>query len=747
MRNFTPQVEGNIRTRTDFLISSILVQTCWILLLYLFMYSSAYAHTSLNLSDGRFFQTTMCDNAIEGGEISGDERGCDDPVFDPTMIQNVTLPTGGTGTLEYLWIFTTDDPEAEFSVWTPIMNTNAPTYNPPAITETTYYRRCARRSGCDDYVVESNYVTKEVACCDNVTDGGSIRADQTSCSDTYDPQPLLNVNLPMGGSGDIEYLWFASNVGPPFFPESPNWTEIIGSNNMSYDPGIITETTYYIRCSRRLGCVTFTGESNIVEITLSNPLTINVMSTPPSCSMQNNGSIRLQVIGGAMPFDYFWTNGIGNTGNPTNLSAGTYAVTVTDNNGCENSTQITLNEPNPLQLDLSSTDAGCGNENNGSVSVAVNGGTAPYIYKWDDANNSTTASVNNLAAGTYRVMITDNNGCSDMGSVTVDGNDAFDLTLNMNNADCFGQNTGSATVTAMGGEAPFSYQWNDPAEQTTQTATNLTAGSYFVSVFDANNCLTIGNVMIDEPTELNVNLISTDASCDNGNNGTATATVTGGTPPYEYQWDDFARQTTAMATGLAPAVYRLQVTDANGCINKSQVTVGGSASFEAKVTITDASCENPNSGAAVAVVDTGSGSYAYRWNNNETSQVINNLTAGTYTVTITDNSTGCSAVASGTVETTGNLVLSTSKNDATCGENNGTATVNITGGTAPFIYQWNDANNQTTQTATNLAAGTYMVTVSDANGCSATTNVQVLGGGNLNVSTSKNDATCGASNG
>lgn len=664
MKKFTPPAKGNVRSRTDFLLSSLLVQVCWILLLYLFIYSSAYASESVYTISHHSLQAAMCDNALAGGTISGDETGCDDPVFDPTIIESVNLPTGGSGALEYLWIFTTDDPDDEFSVWTPIENSNAPSYNPPAITETTYYRRCARRSGCDDYVAESNYVSKQVACCDNVTDGGAIQSNQTFCGSVYDPEALLNVALPMGGTGDLEYLWFQSVVGPPFFPGSPNWTEITGSDAMNYDPELITQTTYYIRCARRSGCTTFTGESNIIKITLSEPPTINVMTTPPTCRDDNDGQIRLQVVGGTPPYNYFWTNGIGNTDRPTGLAADTYRVTVTDVNDCEAITEIALSQPELL-----------------------------------------------------------------------------DLTFDINNASCANQDNGSATVIPVGGTAPYTYQWNDVAAQTRATADNLAPGSYFVSVTDANNCLTVGNVMVESPSPLSVNISTTDASCEAGTNGTAVANVTGGTPPYTYQWDDGNQQTTATATNLAPGVYRLQVTDANGCIDNSQITVGGEVGFSVRVTITDPSCDAPSSGVAVAVVSTGSGSYAYRWNTNATTAAITSLPSGTYIVTVTDNDTGCSAVANGTVTAANTIDLSTDQTDTNCtGGDDGTATVTATGGMPPYAYAW--SNGETTPTIENLAAGNYTVTVTDITGCTATTSVQIMAMGILETRLTTFDVTC-----
>ncbi|MBK7343247.1 MAG: hypothetical protein IPJ06_09225 [Saprospiraceae bacterium] len=160
----------------------------------------------------------LCDNVTDGGSISGDETGCPDPVFDPSVIVNVILPSGGSGDLEYVWMFTTVDPALPITSWLPLPNSNSPDFDPGPITQTTWYRRCSRRSGCTEYVGETGYVTKEVKCCENVTDPGLIGSDQSVCAVEFDPSPLVEISPATGGSGGLIYNWYSSAVGPPFDP-------------------------------------------------------------------------------------------------------------------------------------------------------------------------------------------------------------------------------------------------------------------------------------------------------------------------------------------------------------------------------------------------------------------------------------------------------------------------------------------------------------------------------------------------
>ena len=287
---------------------------------------------TLEGDNGETFRICLaCENVINGGVVEGDEFGCPSPEWDPSPITNVALPVGGTGDLEYVWIYTTDDPTEPFAQWDHIPNSNSPELDPDPISVTTYYRRCARRAGCTDYVGESNIIVKEAICCDNVTDGGEIAGSQSSCNFPFDPAPFTSVSAPGGGSGDLEYQWVMSNTPSAYDPSNPDWVEIPGADSSILDPDTVFQNTYFIRLSRRHGCTDYPGVSNMVSATLSNTLSIDTLiSFSPTCFNGDDGAISMAVSGGATPYAYFWSNGIGDVEDPQGLSPGTYYVTIMD---------------------------------------------------------------------------------------------------------------------------------------------------------------------------------------------------------------------------------------------------------------------------------------------------------------------------------------------------------------------------------------------------------------------------------
>lgn len=200
-----------------------------------------------------------CNNVTNGGSIGFNQAGC--APFDPNAITNAAWPTGGSGSIEYKWMYRNTSTGFE---WQVISSANAASYDPGPLNETTMFRRYARRQYCSSWAGESNTVTITVnQCCSNVTDGGTVGYDQSGCA-PYDPAPLTNITSPTGGSGTLEYMWKYKNA-------STNWQfqAIPGALSSSYDPTVISETTIFRRYSKRAGCSTWDGESCDVTITIN----------------------------------------------------------------------------------------------------------------------------------------------------------------------------------------------------------------------------------------------------------------------------------------------------------------------------------------------------------------------------------------------------------------------------------------------------------------------------------------------
>ncbi len=461
----------------------------------------------------------------------------------------------------------------------------------------------------------------------------------------------------------------------------------------------------------------------MASIQVSAQCTIQVVTTDittETCVGSSDGSATATAAGIA-PFSYLWSDGQ-TTAIATNLTAGTYTVTATDDVGCTGTAEAEIIlDPEGIWLMFTSTPVTCNGGSDGTAYVSVMTGVAPYTYIWNDPAGTTNATPVGLAAGQYTVTVTDSNGCSNYGPVTITEPTAIVLVSTTTNESCFGSADGTASVTASGGTPGYTYLWSNG--DTTATAASLTAGDYVVTVTDANGCPSTATLTVDLTNpQIVISGTSTPVSCFGGNDGTATVTVNSGNGPFSYSWSNGG--TNATISGLAIGDYTVTVTGADGCTSVTTVTVPGPPELTVTTTTTiNVSCNGGSDGSITVTSNGGTGSITYLWSNGETTETISSLSAGTYTVTATDGN-GCTATTSTTItEPTELTATGTGTNVTVNGGNDGTATVTPSGGTPPYTYLWSDG--QTTATATTLTAGTYTVTVTDDNGCTTTTIVEI----------------------
>ena len=457
------------------------------------------------------------------------------------------------------------------------------------------------------------------------------------------------------------------------------------------------------------------GCTMVKRVTIIQPTPIAIANnvTNVSCNGGANGAIATIVTGGTAPYTYLWSNSAA-TASISNLTAGSYTITVKDKNQCTATKTLTVSQPTQLTASISSNNVACNGGNNGSAVVTASGGTAPYTYSWNVGGSN--ASNTNLSAGTYTVVITDANGCTTSSSVTITEPAILSATTNKTDVSCNGGNNGSASVNVSGGTTPYSYSWSNGSQAS--SSSNLTAGTYNVTITDANGCTTSNTVIVAEPSALTASISSTNVSCNGGNNGSATVTAVGGTAPYTYTWSNVC--STTSNNNLTAGTYTVVVTDANGCIYSTSVTITQPAVLSLTTSSTNVLCNGGSSGSASATANGGTAPYTYAWSNGGAAANASNLSAGTYSVVVTD-ANNCSATASVTITQPTSLTLSFTTSNVSCnGGNNGSATANVNGGTAPYTYAW--SNGGATATINNLIAGTYTVTITDANGCSIISN-------------------------
>ncbi|MBR3945800.1 MAG: HYR domain-containing protein, partial [Bacteroidales bacterium] len=472
-----------------------------------------------------------------------------------------------------------------------------------------------------------------------------------------------------------------------------------------------------------------------------------------ACYGQHTGYASVSVTGGTPGYTFIWsTTPRQTTQRAINLAAGGYSVTVTDAKGCTSTSAITIAQPSAaLTASFATynvTHVACYGEATGSATITVNGGTTPYEYSWNTSPVQTTATASNLVAGNYSVTITDANGCTLTKPVSINGQSS-QLVSSFSNANihavnCYGQATGSATVTAVGGTTPYSYLWNTTPAQTTRTATNLLAGEYEVTVTDNHGCTSVSSVTISGQSAPLTAIISSentvDVQCYGQTTGSASVTATGGSPSYTYSWNTVPAQSTISVNNLAAGNYFVTVTDTHGCSAVASVTINGQsaplvASF-ANTNVTNVACYGESSGSAMVTVTGGTPVYSYAWNTSpvQTAPTAQNLVAGNYSVTVTDNH-GCTATSSVEITQYPILEASVSSTGANCGGVGGTVVASVSGGTGQYVYSWTNNSGQTYSGVrlSNVMPGTYNLTVSDFNGCSVTGSTFVDSYGTINA--------------
>lgn len=443
-----------------------------------------------------------------------------------------------------------------------------------------------------------------------------------------------------------------------------------------------------------------------------------------SCNGGNDGSATVTASDGIPPYSYLWSNGA-MTATANNLSAGAYTVTVTDNTPSTATASVVINEPPPINLEITNqTNVECPGEATGSATVSASGGTGQFSYAWSNGGFGPMQS--NLEAGVYTVTATDDNGCDESIMVFITEPDPIELIVaEVTNVDCNGNATGEISVEADGGTAPYAYDWSNGASG--QDLFNLEAGFYEVTVTDFIGCTAFFNFEVTEPPLLTLMVTDeTDVSCNGGNDGSATVNAQGGMPSYFYSWSNGGSGATQ--NNLAAGMYTVTVEDQNFCTATVNVVIGEPSLLTLTVeSTTNIDCNGNQTGSATVSAAGGTPAYTYNWSNGGNGDTQNNLGAGMYGVTVTDDN-GCTNTVSITLTEPDVLIANASATpESSAGANDGTATANPTGGTPDYSYVW--SNSATTQMITDLAPGNYTVTVTDANGCTSMETVTVTSGG------------------
>lgn len=504
----------------------------------------------------------------------------------------------------------------------------------------------------------------------------------------------------------------SANVSGGALPYAYSWSN--GSTGQSING--LTPGTYSVTVTDGNGCFV----SSSFTIVQPAPLATGVSQTDALCFGDSNGTAAVSVSGGTAPYTYFWSSCGCTTSAITGLSAGAYFVTITDQNGCSVNQNITIGQPSQLVFGISSTsNVTCFGGANGAAATTVSGGTVPYSYSWSSVPSQTTSGASGLSAGNYTVMVTDANGCTGAATCTITEPPVLSSVMSSVPATCFGSLNGSASVAATGGSQPYTYLWN-PGGATSPLVTGVSAGMYSVTVTDNYGCTHINTVSVTQPPALNASIINVQhVSCFNLGNGSANASVNGGTAPYLYSWTN--GQTSVGAVGLFADTYSVTVTDQNGCSATASVIITQPAPMAVAVSMGDTICpgQSANIGASASG---GTVPYTYFWQPNVgfgSSQLVSPGVSTTYTAIVTD-ANGCTMTGTVAISVhNNNFSLSVNSTPAICAGQSATIAAVATGNTN-LNYSWSHtpANTPGPFTVTPQVTTVYSVTATNVCGIS-----------------------------
>lgn len=539
------------------------------------------------------------------------------------------------------------------------------------------------------------------------------------------------------GNAPWDYIW--KNSAGVTIQTANN---INGTNSISnLAPG-----NYSLTCNDNAGC------SATINFTITAPVQMvaNTVPVAATCFGAADGSASVNVAGGTAPYQYSWAPMGGTGASASGLAAGTYTVTVTDNNLCTTTAQAVIAQPAQIVPNIVSVDANCG-ASNGSLTVNVAGGVGVLQY----SNNGGTSfqagnGFFNLAAGNYNVVVQDANGCQGTAAGQINNLSGPSITLApVTNVSCNGGTNGSITVNTSGGTGVLQYSIDNGASfQASNVFSNLVAGSYDIMVEDANGCQATLNVSVTEPALLTLSVSGTAPTCGLAN-GSVSASAGGGINPIQFSINGGPNQASPNFANLTAGNYTVVVTDANNCTASASTSLLSDPPLVLNTNTTNTTCGD-NNGIIGLVALGGDPVYLFNLNGGppQSSGTFNNLLAGNYVVMVTDED-GCTVSTNVlVVDEPGPVITSAAHNEVTCyGGLDGNITVNITGGTAPIQYSLNGGAFQSSNFFNNLPAGNYVVTVRDANGCTDVVNVVIGQPIEVLAPWVSGNSTCGLSNG
>ncbi len=545
--------------------------------------------------------------------------------------------------------------------------------------------------------------------------------DQSFCRDTIavtltDPPPLVidsvqvapvncfggrsgrAVAFPSGGAGGYEYIW-----GDPLGQIDSAATRLSAGD-------------YGLTVTDSRGC----SQSTVITISEPVPLSLSFLASDVQCRGNADGSITTTVEGGSPEYAFAWSNGQ-STADIGQLRAGTYRLTVTDSKGCQVQGSAEVEEPDSrLQLLVEQTRRSCFGESANEARVIVVGGRAPFRYRWNDGQDSPLAT--GLDTFAYSITVTDGQGCTAEDTILIEDLDQLNPNIIISPPSCRGIQNGALGINFVegGSGAPleeYTFSWS--TGQSGPFIEGLTGGGvYEVTVTDPNGCQAVERRTMIQADPITFNVRVDSVSCFEGRDGRITLSeLQGQGQDFIIRWDLASGGQALVAERLSAGSYGLTVTDEANCTREERIEVPQPPPLLVNFEVEDVDCFGNNNGSIVAVAQGGAGRYEFQWSNGAETAVQNNLSAGTYRLTVTDGN-GCEKEKTAIIAQPDGVEALFSIKSPTCqGDRNGAITVEVEGGTSPYEFSMDNKTFQSSNSFLGLFAGPYNVFIKDANGC------------------------------
>ncbi|HRO05689.1 MAG TPA: gliding motility-associated C-terminal domain-containing protein [Ferruginibacter sp.] len=471
-----------------------------------------------------------------------------------------------------------------------------------------------------------------------------------------------------------------------------------------------------------------------VNVTAGTALTSTSTVIGTSCAGVNNGQATITPTSGSAPYTFSIDGGPFQASNVfTGLSSGSHTVTIRDNEGCTGTRSIFISAGSGLIASVIPSPASCTGVNNGSITINVLNGTAPYTFALDGGTPQAGNTFTGVAAGAHTVTIEDASGCVTNINTNVTSGTGITGSGTAAPTACPGVDNGSITLTSGTGDAPFTYSIDGGTTfQASNVFNGLAPGAYTAVIRDNNGCTFTTNLTVNAGTSITSTSTSTPTSCPGVDNGTITVTPTSGTAPHTFSIDGGTTyQASATFNGLASGTYTITIRDDSGCTGTVDATVAPGTAIGLTATATPTACTSVSTGVITATATSGTAPYEYSLDGTtfQSSNIFNNQAEGTYTVTIRD-ANGCTGTTTVNVTANAPFTLTATTTPTACsGASTGSITVTPAGGSNPFEFSMDGGTTyQSSSVFSNIADGTFTITVRDANGCTATVDATVGAG-------------------